>query len=538
MNRPTRRDLLKMTALTGCGLTALASASAAPAPAAPAPAAAPPSPPPMPPLNRFPRMVQEYFVARVRQSEALRKERFEALKTRADVEAHVASVRERIRACFGSFPEKTPLNARVTGAVDRGAYRIEKVIFESRPGLLVTGNLYLPSGRATPSPGVIGVCGHSANGKAMEQYQSFSQGLARLGYAVFIIDPMGQGERLQYPDETLKSRVGSSVREHIHAGNQQFLVGEFFGAWRAWDGIRALDYLLSRPEVDPRHIGLTGNSGGGTMTTWLCGLDPRWTMAAPSCFVTTFRRNLENELPADTEQCPPRALAMGLDHEDFIAALAPKPVILLAQEKDFFDIRGTEEAFGRLRKLYGLLGAGNRIALHVGPGAHGYAKDSREAMYRWFNGITRVSAAETEPDLVIEKDATLQCSPGSTSPTATASCRPRACGRSNPGAPWGRSDRKHRRRRESKCPQNLSARPVSPRSSSPGRPQRPGFPSRPPRPSTGRAGSSTAGSPTPTPPPASFRGTCARAPTTGMGATPAPPRRSFIRAAPSARVSR
>ena len=76
------------------------------------------------------------------------------------------------------------------------------------------------------------------------------------------------------------------------------------------------------------------------MTTWLCGLEPRWTMAAPGCFVTTFRRNLENELPADTEQCPPHALALGLDHADFLARMAPKPVIILAKEKDYFDVRG------------------------------------------------------------------------------------------------------------------------------------------------------------------------------------------------------
>ena len=112
-----------------------------------------------------------------------------------------------------------------------------------------------------------------------------------MGYVVLIFDPLGQGERLQYPDEKLKSRIGVGVREHLYAGNQQFLVGEFFGAWRAWDGIRALDYLLTRPEVDPKHVGVTGNSGGGTMTTWLCGVERRWTMAAPSCFVTTFRRN-------------------------------------------------------------------------------------------------------------------------------------------------------------------------------------------------------------------------------------------------------
>ncbi len=122
---------------------------------------------------------------------------------------------------------------------------------------------------------------------------------------MLIFDPLGQGERLQYPTDALKSQIGVGVPEHLYAGNQQFLVGEFIGTWRAWDAIRALDYLLTREEVDRRHLGVTGNSGGGTMTTWLCGVESRWTMAAPSCFVTTFRRNLENELPADTEQCPP-----------------------------------------------------------------------------------------------------------------------------------------------------------------------------------------------------------------------------------------
>ena len=99
------------------------------------------------------------------------------------------------------------------------------------------------------------------------------------------------------------------------------------------DGVRALDYLLTRPEVDPKRVGVTGNSGGGTQTAWLCGVEPRWTMAAPSCFITTFRRNAENELPADTEQCPPRVLALDLDHSDFLAAQAPKPVVILAQER-------------------------------------------------------------------------------------------------------------------------------------------------------------------------------------------------------------
>ncbi len=363
------------------------------------------------PLNRFPRMVHEYYLRRIRELEQKRLERFARIRTRADAEAYVREVREKIRLCFGPLPERTPLNPRITGTVERDAYRIEKVIFESRPGFLVTANLYIPKGRQFPLPGVVASCGHSDNGKAYEAYQAFSQGLARMGYVVLIFDPIGQGERLQYLDEQLKPRLRPGTREHLHAGNQQFLVGEFFGTWRAWDGIRALDYLLTRKEVDPERVGVAGNSGGGTMTTWLVGLDQRWAMAAPSCFVTMFRRNFENELPADTEQCPPRALALGLEHEDFLAALAPKPIIILAKEGDYFDVRGSEEAYERLRHLYRLLGAEDNIALFVGPGGHGITKESREALYRWFNRATGVSDLREEPPLQIEKDETLWCTP-------------------------------------------------------------------------------------------------------------------------------
>jgi dienelactone hydrolase/pimeloyl-ACP methyl ester carboxylesterase len=361
------------------------------------------------PLNRFSRMVQEWFVAQMRAAEDKIKDRLAALKTKQDAEAYVRSVQERVRQSFGPEPERTPLNARVTGVVERDAYRIEKVIFESRPNFPVTANLYVPSGRKFPLPGVVGSCGHSATGKAIDAYQSFSQGLARLGYVTLIFDPIGQGERLQYVDDKLKPRHGNGVSEHLWAGNQQYLVGEFFGAWRAWDGVRALDYLLTRKEVDPNHVGITGNSGGGTESTWLIGLDRRWTMGAPACFPTTMRRNLENELPQDTEQCPPRAMALGLDHADFLAAMAPKPLIILAKERDFFDVRGAMENFARLKHIYTLLGKPENVALQIGPTEHGYSQENREAMYRWFNRATKISYAQTEPALTIEKDEVLQC---------------------------------------------------------------------------------------------------------------------------------
>ena len=367
--------------------------------------------PALAPLNRFPRMVQEFFVARENEIHRERLKRLAALRTQADAEAYVEAVRGRVRECFGPLPERTPLNARVTKVVERDAYRIENVLFESRPGFLVAANLYVPRGRRFPLPGVVASCGHSDNGKAIAAYQSFCQGLARQGYVVLIFDPIGQGERMQYVDANWKPTRGSGTREHNYAGIQQVLVDERFWAWRAWDGIRALDYLTSREEVDVRHLGITGNSGGGTMTTWLCGVEPRWTMAAPSCFVTEFRRNMENELGADMEQCPPKALALGLDHEDFLAAMAPKPVIILAKEKDYFDVRGNEAAYGRLKRLYALLGAEENVAYFAGPTYHGYSQENREAMYRWFNRCTKVSDATTEPRLVLEDEATLLCTP-------------------------------------------------------------------------------------------------------------------------------
>ncbi len=385
----TRRNLLRLSAALAGGATLKADDLEA--------------------LNHYPHLVHEWFVTQVREAQRERLERFDALRTREDAEAYVRSVRRRISQSLGPWPEKTPLKPRVTGSFERDLYRVENIIFESRPGFLVTANLYLPKGRPGRLPGVVGTCGHSTNGKASEAYQSFAQGLARQGYVVLLYDPIGQGERLQYLDDELQPTVGAGTREHLLAGNQQFLIGEFIGSWRAWDGIRALDYLLSREEVDPTHVGVTGNSGGGTMTTWLCGVESRWTMAAPSCFVTTFRRNIENELPADTEQCPPRALALGLDHEDFLAAMAPKPVIILGKEKDFFDTRGTEEAYWRLKRLWNLLGAEDNVALFVGPTYHGYSQENREAMYRWFNRATGVSDLQNEPELEIEKDETLQC---------------------------------------------------------------------------------------------------------------------------------
>src|SRR5690606_31716019 len=127
-------------------------------------------------------------------------------------------------------------------------------------------------------------------------------------------------------------------------------------------------------------VGLTGNSGGGTLTCYLNALDDRFTMAAPSCFVTSFLNNAENELPADSEQCPPGILASELDFADYLIAQAPRPTMLLGQEQDFFDRRGLVKAYEDVKHVYGLLGAADNVQLFIGKLTHGFKQPNREAM--------------------------------------------------------------------------------------------------------------------------------------------------------------
>ena len=158
------------------------------------------------------------------------------------------------------MPQKTPLNPRLVGTLARDGYRIERVIFESRPSHHVTANLYLPGGKG-PFPGVLLPCGHSDNGKAYESYQRASILLAKNGMAVLCYDPIGQGERNQRLDAQGKPVIRGTT-EHTMAGIGALLVGRQLASYRIWDGLRALDYLASRPEIDPR-LGVYRQLGGG-----------------------------------------------------------------------------------------------------------------------------------------------------------------------------------------------------------------------------------------------------------------------------------
>jgi len=360
-------------------------------------------------LNRFPRVMQEYLVSRVREVNLADRERILSMRTKKEALAYQEQLRKNMRKIFGPKPKRTSLNPRIVGELDRPKYRIQKIIFESRPNFPVTANLYLPKGYDYPLPAVLGVCGHSVEGKGCDAYQSFAQGLARKGYVVFIFDPMSQGERMQYPDGKGGSIIGPCTREHNFMGRQQLLVGEFFGSWRVWDGIRALDYLLGREEVDASHVGLTGNSGGGTMTTLILANEDRFAMAAPSCYITSWRCNAENELPADSEQQPPSILGLGMEMNDLLMLQAPKPLIVLTQEQDYFDQRGALDSFEKLKHFWKLLGAEGNVEFFTGPQPHGYHIENREAMYRFFNKHTGKDESAKEPKLSIEPEENLWC---------------------------------------------------------------------------------------------------------------------------------
>src|SRR5437773_8185824 len=139
------------------------------------------------------------------------------------------------------------------------------------------------------------------------------------------------------------------------------LVGDHLARYTIWDGMRALDYLLSRKEVDPARIGLTGNSGGGTHTAYIAALDDRIQVAAPSCYITSWHLMLDTIGPQDAEQTFPLWLQEGFDYPDYLYAFVPKPYLLLSAIRDFFPIAGARETFAEAEKVYSAIGAREKV---------------------------------------------------------------------------------------------------------------------------------------------------------------------------------
>ncbi|MGH9325326.1 MAG: alpha/beta hydrolase, partial [Terriglobia bacterium] len=341
--------------------------------------------------NDWPR----YVTAQMNEARARRLAELHSMRSEADVKARIEKIRSTVWRLIGGQLEKTPLNPQTVGTINRGAYRIEKVIFESRPEIFVTANLYIPGKRQPPYPGIILPNGHAiVEGKAHYSYAYVSQSLARIGYVVLNFDAFGQGERMQY----LNPRTGKPfpVRggEHSQAGRPMLLFGSQFEQYRTWDCIRAVDYLLSRPEVDPQRIGCTGNSGGGTMTMYMTALDPRIKVAAASDANSDNLAGPSYAPPGgvdDAEQNIVGSLAEGIDRGDLFLAFAPKPLLILYSRIDSgftyspAYVKGTQEVYAEVEAAYKLMGATEKVALFGSPLPHDYDYFNRQHAYRWFN---------------------------------------------------------------------------------------------------------------------------------------------------------
>ena len=356
-------------------------------------------------------MLHAFLMAKVHAALDRREAEFEKLETPEQIADYQKRMREYFIQQLGGLPERTPLNAQVTGREQRDGYRIEKVIFESQPKHFVTAILYLPEGKP-PFPGVLVPCGHSSNGKARDLYQRAPILVAKSGMAALCYDPIDQGERHQLLDADGKPVISSSTMGHNMAGVGAILLGRNTATYRTWDGMRAIDYLCSRPEVDPERIGCTGISGGGTMTSYLMALDDRIQAAAPGCYLTTFRRLLETVGPQDAEQTIFGQIEFGMDHPDYTLMRAPKPTLIMTATEDYFDITGAWHNFRQAKRLYDRLGFPERADMIETAGKHGFPPAMRIAAARWMRRwLLGIDDAVTEPDSPVAKDEDVWCTP-------------------------------------------------------------------------------------------------------------------------------
>jgi cephalosporin-C deacetylase-like acetyl esterase len=330
--------------------------------------------------------LHDYLTRTALEQLAERRQTVARITTRASFEPRRKQFRKDLLRMIGGLPkDRTPLNVRVTGTLERDGYRVEKLIFGSQPGVFVTANLYIPTMGKPPYPAVLHSTGHSVAAKARAFYQTLSLGLVKHGFVVLPYDPLGQGERREFYDAALQdSKVGGTTAEHEMLGLQSLLAGESIARQMIWDGMRGIDLLQSRGEVDRNRIGATGCSGGGTMTTYLAALDDRIRVAAPACYITSWDEQLRSDTgPQDAEQQFPDLLRLGYDHGDYVASFAPKPYLICSTDQDFFPLEGARRTWDEVKRIYSLFDAADRVDWFHEPGGHGMPVATREAIYGW-----------------------------------------------------------------------------------------------------------------------------------------------------------
>jgi cephalosporin-C deacetylase-like acetyl esterase len=362
--------------------------------------------------RELPDMLARYFERRLNALAA--KGDVERAKVRGltAIEARDQTVRAAVLEMLGGLPPKCPLQAVTAKVLQRDGYRIEMVMYQSRPDFWVTGNLYIPAAGQGPYPAILNPSGHYAEAARSVGYQLGILNLVKAGFVVLANDPIGQGERRLFWNPATKEELGTTIHEHSMYGQLLWLVGEHLMLMRVADAMCSIDYLLTRSEVDPKRIGCTGHSGGGHETLMTTALDPRIGCAV----INEPGRRLGHWWPVDIAPTVPLfpgdaehnlfpAAFRGIDYCDIYQAIAPRP--LLVSNEDFSE-PGLHLAARHLTERYREYGAADKFRMELAADAHYLTHKLRLATTDWFcRWLLGKPGPDREPDLEPEPQENL-----------------------------------------------------------------------------------------------------------------------------------
>jgi cephalosporin-C deacetylase-like acetyl esterase len=275
------------------------------------------------------------------------------------------------------LPERTPLKATKTGQLESQGAIIEKVHYQSRPGLYVTANLYRPAKSSGRLPAILYVCGHSGRGRDGNKtaFQDHGLWFANNGYVCLIVDTLQLGE------------VAGKHHGTYNLGRWWWHSAGYTPAGvECWNGIRGIDYLVSRPDVDPERIGVTGISGGGASTIWIAAADERVKVAVPVSGMSDLESYVSHKVINGHCDCMFLVNAYGWEWTTIAALIAPRPLLFANSDNDpIFPMDGNRRIIARLRQLYRMYDKPALVDEYVSKGGHDYRPDLRIAIFRWLN---------------------------------------------------------------------------------------------------------------------------------------------------------